>query len=1033
MSKKRRYKVGKKIFIFLLILSLPTGITSRAFAQGQTGSIKGKITDKEGNPILDAFIYVSSPAMLGIRTYLSSKTGAIRFPGLPPGIYKIMAEKPEFKTVIIEDIIVRVGKTINLDITMEATPIEEEIRSIIPTPALDEESTKTSVNIDKDLLNNIPFARNLHEIINSAAGVTQDYVPYQKTSSVHGSTVRANIYTLDGVIMNDPSGMHLLTNISFDIIDEVELETAAHPAQVRFTEGGYINIVAKSGGNRFRGDINLYYTDEKFAGTLRSFEEISETGASPPPLDRYLADFSFSLGGSLLEDRLWFFTNARFSSLSQTTTFIPWTDPQGNSHQRFSWHGNEKMGFFKLTSQFIPELKVTGMFSYYDRNRSVFESPVSWNLPEEATRILGLEKNFTASGSLNYIFDQNTFGDIKAGYTHHSLPLRLDEKWRDNPQYFNEGTGHFWGSAGFNESQMKERFQIGGYLTRLQDSFLGDHEFKVGAGYEYASGKWTTWKTDNLTQHYFYGNPYYFDPNYFGQAISPVTGNPVDKGKISFSITGKLERGLSKNELTRLSLYAQDSISFGRRLTLFLGLRFDRSSTKLLLSEKGECGNPVSLKIGEELIEPLYGANPYGATIVPEWRNIMVWNALSPRFGLSFDILGNGKYVFKASFSRYTEYLMLDYLRPLNPFYALRSHQFYWFDENMDGVVDVDDTYTLYPEDLRSYSEEDYKKRVAPDTKSPYTDEFTIGLHQELFKDFSIRINYIYKTKRNIIENVLYDPDSDKDWYTIDQDTQGWWIPFETIVPEVDGFPDTQVSAYYRSANTPVLFYQLKNVPELNRKYQALEIAFKKRMLNNLQLYGSLVISKATGNIGLNYDASSGFSRAADNPNSLLVNLPEDSSLDFDRPLALKLMGTYKLPYDFFASFYYTYLSGTPLTRSVTIIPPLSWVQGNNAYDEPATVLLEKPGTRRAEPYSNLDLRIEKEFRFGDSGRISMYVDILNAFGKKYSFISKNDGGFWFPDAENTTQGTRVLSENYKKITSLSGTRVLRIGLNLRF
>ena len=1025
--------MGKKIFIFLLILSLPTGITSRAFAQEQTGSIKGKITDKEGNPILDAFIYVSSPAMLGIRTYLSSKTGAIRFPGLPPGIYKIMAEKPEFKTVIIEDIIVRVGKTINLDITMEATPIEEEIRSIIPTPALDEESTKTSVNIDKDLLNNIPFARNLHEIINSAAGVTQDYVPYQKTSSVHGSTVRANIYTLDGVIMNDPSGMHLLTNISFDIIDEVELETAAHPAQVRFTEGGYINIVAKSGGNRFRGDINLYYTDEKFAGTLRSFEEISETGASPPPLDRYLADFSFSLGGSLLEDRLWFFTNARFSSLSQTTTFIPWTDPQGNSHQRFSWHGNEKMGFFKLTSQFIPELKVTGMFSYYDRNRSVFESPVSWNLPEEATRILGLEKNFTASGSLNYIFDQNTFGDIKAGYTHHSLPLRLDEKWRDNPQYFNEGTGHFWGSAGFNESQMKERFQIGGYLTRLQDSFLGDHEFKVGAEYEYASGKWTTWKTDNLTQHYFYGNPYYFDPNYFGQAISPVTGNPVDKGKISFSITGKLERGLSKNELTRLSLYAQDSISFGRRLTLFLGLRFDRSSTKLLLSEKGECGNPVSLKIGEELIEPLYGANPYGATIVPEWRNIMVWNALSPRFGLSFDILGNGKYVFKASFSRYTEYLMLDYLRPLNPFYALRSHQFYWFDENMDGVVDVDDTYTLYPEDLRSYSEEDYKKRVAPDTKSPYTDEFTIGLHQELFKDFSIRINYIYKTKRNIIENVLYDPDSDKDWYTIDRDTQGWWIPFETIVPEVDGFPDTQVSAYYRSANTPVLFYQLKNVPELNRKYQALEIAFKKRMLNNLQLYGSLVISKATGNIGLNYDASSGFSRAADNPNSLLVNLPEDSSLDFDRPLALKLIGTYKLPYDFFASFYYTYLSGTPLTRSVTIIPPLSWVQGNNAYDEPATVLLEKPGTRRAEPYSNLDLRIEKEFRFGDSGRISMYVDILNAFGKRYSFISKNDGGFWFPDAENTTQGTRVLSENYKKITSLSGTRVLRIGLNLRF
>ena len=1025
--------MGKKIFIFLLILSLSTGIASRAFAQGQTGSIKGKITDKAGNPLPDTFIYVSSPAMLGIRTYLSSKTGAIRFPGLPPGIYKIMAEKPEFKTVNIEDIIVKVGQTVNLDITLEATLIEEEITSNIPSPTLDEESTKTSVNIDRDLLNNIPFARNLHEIINSAAGVTPYSVPNQKASSVHGSTVRANIYTLDGIIMNDPSGMHLLTNINFDIIEEVELETAAHPAQVRFTEGGYINVVAKSGGNRFRGDINLYYADEKLGSTLMSEEEISETGASPPPLDRYLGDISFSLGGALLEDRIWFFTNARFISLSRTTDFIPWIDPQGNNHKEFSWQGNEKMGFFKLTGQFIPQLKVTGMFNYFERYRSASESPLSWNLPKEATQILDHEKNLTASGTLSYIFDQNTFGDLKAGYIEHSLPLRLDAKWRDNPQYFNEGTGHFWGSAGFNETQLKKRFQVGAYLTRFQEDFFGDHEFKSGVEYEFASGEWTTWKTDNLLQHYFYGNPYYFDPNYFGQAVSPVTGNPVDKGKVSFSIAGKAEGGLSQNELSRLSLFAQDSVSFGRRLTLFLGLRFDRSSTKLLSSQKGESGNPVSLKIGGELIEPLYGVNPYSTNIVPEWQNIVVWNALSPRFGLSFDILGNGKHLFKASFSRYTEYLMLDYLRALNPFYARRSHQFNWFDENMDGIVDVDDTYTLYPEDLRSYSEEDYKKRIAPDIKPPYTDEFTIGLHQELFKDFSIRINYIQKTKRNIIENVLYDPDSDKDWYTIAQDTQGWWIPFETIVPEVDDFPDTQVSAYYRSSNTPVLFYQVKNVPELKRKYQALEIAFQKRMLNNLQLIGSLVISKTTGNIGLNYDASSGFSRAADNPNFLLVNLPEDSSLDFDRPLVLKLMGTYKLPYDFFASCYYTYMSGTPLPRSVTVIPPASWVQDNNAYSEPATVLLEKPGTRRAEPYHNLDLRIEKEFGFGSSGKISIYVDILNALGKKYSFISKNDGGFWFPDAENTTQGTRVLSENYKKITSLSGTRMIRLGLNLRF
>ena len=51
MGEKRRNKVGKKIFIFLLILSLSAGITSTAYAQGQTGSMKGKITDGSGHGI----------------------------------------------------------------------------------------------------------------------------------------------------------------------------------------------------------------------------------------------------------------------------------------------------------------------------------------------------------------------------------------------------------------------------------------------------------------------------------------------------------------------------------------------------------------------------------------------------------------------------------------------------------------------------------------------------------------------------------------------------------------------------------------------------------------------------------------------------------------------------------------------------------------------------------------------------------------------------------------------------------------------
>jgi len=1021
--------VSKKLINVLFLLCLFLGLSSTAIAQRQTGSIKGKITDNQGLPLARAFVYVSSPALLGVKTYFTSDTGLIRFPNLPPGRYEILAELPEFKTTNIKNIIIQAGKTAILNITMERSTAEEEITIKFPSPMLDVESAKITSVIDKELLENIPMGRDLYHIVNLTPGLIQEGVPYLQTSIIHGSTVRANTYSFDGMSMNDPGKMVLLTHINFDILEEIELGTAAHPVEVGYTEGGYINVVTKSGGNKLNGEVIIWYTSNKVASNLWPEEELSSMGVSPPVMDKYFWDLSFSLGGSFLEDKLWFFGNSRLIDQKRTTPFFPWIDPQEKSHQEYTWYNKEKMAFIKLTNQFSSQLKITGMFNYFDRHRPVHQSFLSWNLTEEATRILDNEKNYLVNGAVIYNINQNTFFNLKGGYVYHRFSLLLNEEGRDNPRYFNEGTGQLWGSARFNEKVLHKRFQAGACLTRFQDSFLGgNHELKIGAEYEYAYGEWNTWKEDNLLIDYYYGSPYYF-----GLSESPATGNTVGKGRIHFYITGKEESEFSpKNEQRRYSFYIQDSATFASRFTLSLGLRFDRSHAKQLAFLKKASGNPVSLAIGEELIEPLSEINPYGENDMFEWKNMMIWNAWSPRVGLSFDIFGNGKTVFKASFSRYSEYSMLQYLSNLNPFCPGRSHQFFWYDENMDGQVDINDTYTLFPEDYRLYIEDYYKKKIAPDIKSPYTNEFTVGLQQEVFSDFSVRINYIHKNKSNIFENVLYDPDLGKDWYTIDQDTENWWLPFTTIVPGNNDYPDTPVTVYFWSKNAPLSFDRVKNVPELKRKYQALEFVFKKRMSNNWQLYGSLVLSKTTGNIGLGYDVSSGFSAAGGSPN-YFINFPENSRLDFDRPLVIKLMGTYRFPYDFFLSFSYIHMSGTPWIRSILICPPSSWTEEKNAYGTYMNVLLEEPGTRRNKPYNNLDCRIEKEFRLGDKGRISFYVDIINALGNKYQFITQNDGGFWFPSEENSTEGIRVLSSNYNKITSVLGTRAFRLSLKLSF
>lgn len=1026
--------MGKKLLNILLIIFLSSGLPLFLSASEITGSIKGKVTDTEGYPLPGAFIYVDSPVLQDIQTYITKDTGKIKFQNLPPGKYKITVEMPGFKTVHIENIIVCVGMTLNLPIKMEMTTIEEETTVKIPSPAVDTESTKTAVIREEDLLVHIPYERDISRLINSAPGIIQDFDLNRLTFINQGSTARANIYAFDGVNMNDPVGMHLLTDINYDVIEEVEIETAGHPAETSSLDGGYINIITKSGKNGFTGGITFYHSSDKFIDNLRSEEEIRKMEVSWPPGDRKLWDISLSLGGSILEDKLWYFGNARLISQSQTTSFIPWTDPQGKEHKEYNWDNKEKMGFFKLSGRFSPPLKLTAMFNFIDRYRPRDNFSLDWNLTGEATRILDHEKSFLGSAILNYSLSQNTFMDLKGGYVNYKVPLYLQEAVKLNPQYYDESTGHLWGSGRFNESQLRKRFQASGVLSHFQDNLFGiDHEFKVGGEYEYTYGEWDGWKEDNLLVHYN-NQDNNQDSYFYGLALSPSTGNTVGKGKISFTLASKIEGGFRpRNELRRLGFFLQDSATILERLTLNLGLRFDRLYASQLNYIKTESGNPVALQLGEDLIKPVIGLNPFAQNYVPDWKNMMILNSLSYRLGLSLDIFDNGKGVFKASFSRYPEYPTLQTLFALNTFSIDRSHSFYWFDENKNGQVDLDDTYTLFPEDYRLYLEEYYKKRISPDIHLPFTNEITIGIQQELFNDFSLRVNYVHKEKKDIFENVLYNADLHKDWYSISQDTENWWIPFRTIIPGVDDFPEKEVTLYFWSAETALaLFDRLKNVPELTQKYQAIEFSFKKRMSHNWQLSGSAVFSRTTGNIDLDFASSSGFSVAADSPN-YFINFPPDSRLNLDRPLVIKLMGTYRFPWDFYLSFYFSQMSGTPWTRSVTVIPPQSWIEKEKAYGAYVNVLLETPGTLRNDSYENLDIRIEKEFLLSTSRKLKFFVDIFNVLGNKYRNIIQNDGGYWFPAGENTAKGIRVLSPNYQKVTSLFRGRVFKLGLHLRF
>ncbi|MGB9893354.1 MAG: hypothetical protein ACPLRA_02995, partial [Candidatus Saccharicenans sp.] len=163
------------------------------------------------------------------------------------------------------------------------------------------------------------------------------------------------------------------------------------------------------------------------------------------------------------------------------------------------------------------------------------------------------------------------------------------------------------------------------------------------------------------------------------------------------------------------------------------------------------------------------------------------------------------------------------------------------------------------------------------------------------------------------------------------------------------------------------------------------------------------------------------------------VNVSSSSILDLDRPWVVKIMGTYRLPKDIYVSAFFGYLSGAPWARTVTVIAPESWLASHQAKDIPATVYLEEPGSRRWPSSQTLDLRLERNFKLGQNTNLIFSVDVLNLLGKKYGLEDKNDGGYWYPAAEGSSVGTRIISSSYQKILSLYGARTAQLNFSLRF
>lgn len=904
--------------LMLHALSLLALMVAPALAQNTSGVIDGTILGPDGQPVPRVQVVANSPALIQRDlTVYSNEEGYYRLASLPPGSYTIRYSLQGFQRIERHDLIVSTGQTTSADAALTLATVEESVTVTGASPTIDPTSAKLGFNYTQQLLQNVPTTRQFHNIVTTIPGVETANVygtspGNLENESVLGAGPFGNRYTMDGGnVTTGGLGANQANLFSADIIQEMQVLRGAKPAEVGFAQGGFFSIVTKSGGNRFSGETSAYFQgkgleSENIDDRLR---QAGVTRANQLVDDR---DLSFSAGGRIIRDRLWWYGSARRQD--RTFRVLGFNRDVEDKINAFFW---------KNTFQASTNHRFAVQANYWNEFVNYFFfgfAPALAAGPEVS--MLRKPGGDAAQGRWDGVLGKNVVAEAVVGWNNFRLHQLFQPDAKVN--VIDLISGKRFGNPGNGSRASKENnYDATGSVSWFVPDALGRHDFKAGGQYTHSPFAWTF---DEINEHQLRTQG--------GAPFSVIIENtPVNA------------KWLQKYA----SFYAQDAWTIAQRLTLNLGVRYDH--IRAITPEQSSGG-------GDFAATYLAVASPGLLPQAFPQKNLWSWNSLAPRAAVAFDVDRTRQTVLKGGYARYYHFLNAQQVWSANPNFPLFI-TYRWNDPNNDGSFQLGEEGTLLSRTGGSNT------GVDPDIRHPYSDEFTIGIGRELFKDFSLNANFIYRTDNDLI-------------YTTNSGIPfGTYTPTSITDPGPDGVTgggdDASLTVF---AQDPATFGRGKTFLtnpsragfENGRAYRGFEVIGNKRLSNRWQFVGSVVVSKMEVTTPTS-ESGGAIGNIFQNPNNVLNARGID---DLNQKYQVKLQGTYMARYGIVLSGLYRYGSGLPYTRQLVVrgLP-----QG------PFTVFAEPRGARKSDAYHWTDLRAEKTFTLPGAGsrkRVGLTFDLFN-------------------------------------------------------
>jgi hypothetical protein len=284
----------------------------------QRGRLEGVVRDTGGEPLPGVTVTVTSPALQGQRRTATEAGGGYVLRDLPRGDYAVRFEFPGLQSVE-QAVVIELGRTSRAEAVMDLAQFEEAVVVEAATPAaLD--TPQGGSNFTLEQIDAQAIDRNPQDIAKLAAGVNESPV-YAEQVRISGAYAYDNAFLVEGHDVADiygapVQGVTTLTGPYIeDAIEETQVATSTISAEFGRFGGGVVNMVTKSGGNDFAGTFRV----DVFDPTWRD-ETPYENRVGAKREGRRAEVLSATLGGPILEDRLWFFVAGRRNDDSQPGT-----------------------------------------------------------------------------------------------------------------------------------------------------------------------------------------------------------------------------------------------------------------------------------------------------------------------------------------------------------------------------------------------------------------------------------------------------------------------------------------------------------------------------------------------------------------------------------------------------------------------------------------------------------------------------------------------------------------------------------------